>query len=168
MALLGALQDFCCPRFFSSALYQGGGEKGKVGRRLLKSSHVCSFTSTAFHPYNHDYLWPVPSASGEGRLDPGCTRPIDTSYSFFHQTGQNITLTCPKECSNDGTWWYHTHDHGALIAVQRGPQLELPFITPPEASVVGYFCCACADKYPTKDSCCFGVGCKSCLLSYLC
>ena len=150
-------------------MYQGGGEKGKVGRRLLKSNHVCSFSSTAFRPYNHhhhDYLWPVPSASGEGGLDPGCTRPIDTSYSFFHQTGQNITLTCPKECSNDSTWWYHTHDpDDTLIVVQRGPQLELPFITPPEPSVVGYFCCACADKYP---SCCFGVGCKSCLLSYLC
>lgn len=72
-----------------------------------------------------------------------------------------MTLTCPKECSND-TFWYHTRTHDAPLELiqDHGHQLELPFTAPPSPTIVGFFCCVCESDHSKMDSCCFGVGCK--------
>jgi len=98
-------------------------------------------------------------ASGEGGLGSGCTRLSDTSYTRLHQTGQAITLTCPKQCSNDTPIWYHTLGNNTAVSeIDHGLELVLSFTKPPTPNNIGYFCCACAGEHPKVNSCCFGVG----------
>ena len=133
------------------ALVRKGATQGRWKQTLSSNLHSLIYT---IH---------VSSGSGEGGLDLGCTRLSDTSYTRLHQTGRDITLRCPRQCSNDTPIWYHTlqpNSNSAVTETHYGPELVLSFTKPPTRNSVGYFCCACAGEHPKYNSCCFGVGCK--------